>query len=794
MVEKNRLSVSVRDLVEFSLRSGDLEYASMGPSNSLTAIRIHQKIQKGRPEGYQNEVPISRTYDTESCTLEVNGRIDGIFESSGQTTIDEIKTTVGDLEIVSTRPNACHWGQAKTYACFYAFQNKLAGIGVQLTYFHLLSKEVKEIRKSFSLTELEEFVGQLVSKYLEWTEKIVRWIELRNESISNLTFPFKTYRTGQREMAATVYKAIGNQSQTLIQAPTGIGKTMAALFSAIKAQGNGSMQKLFYLTARTTGKGAPEEALNTLRDHGLALKSLTITAKDKICFNPEKACHADECEYARGFYDRLNEALVEAFTHDRFTCDLMSELSQKHQLCPFAFSLELANYVDCIICDYNYVFDPRVYLRRFFAEGKKNSVLLVDEAHNLIDRSRDMYSAELNKSTVLEVRRLVRDKQRHLYKILAHLNGLFVKIRKKCEPAHGRFVEAQLNPELKLSVGKIVYTMQAYLTQNTLGDNCQAVLDFYFSLTNFLAVMERYDENYTTIYERVGKDIRVKLFCLKPAKEVRKRLQQTISTSFLSATLTPTGYFKELLGCDDAVQEVHLQSPFPSENLQTLIASHISTRFHDRQKTKRELCTLLSSFVQHRRGNYILFFPSYAYLNMVYDLFGHPGFEIKTIVQKPHLSEEDRSHFLNHFSAQHEKGLVGFAVMGGIFGEGIDLVGEKLSGVAIIGVGLPGLSFERDLIRNAFDTPFRRGYEYAYQYPGINRVLQAAGRVIRTENDKGVVLLVDDRFNNRSYRSLLPSYWQPKLIRDEEDLNSNLTAFWNMVTKDSANGNGSISI
>ncbi|MFC1508978.1 ATP-dependent DNA helicase [Candidatus Omnitrophota bacterium] len=775
---KQTLHTSVRELVEFILRSGDLDLTVFGSINPQEAIRIHQKIQKSRTGDYQAEVTVIHTIETERFTLEIGGRIDGVFTDRDTVVIDEIKTTKKDPEALEQSDNRLHWGQAQCYAYIYAVEHELENIDVQLTYYHLDTGTTKEFRRSFDRDSLEKFFRSLVSPYLKWAGTLAEWRLIRDESIRVLDFPFPGYRAGQRRMAGDVYRAIREQNRLIVQAPTGIGKTMAVLFPSIKAVTEGLTSKLFYLTARTTGKSVAETALDILKGSGLRLKSLTLTAKEKVCFNPECACNGEECVYARDYYDRLSDAVDDAFNRDTFNRQDIEKLAEEHTLCPFEFSLDISLFADCIICDYNYAFDPRVYLRRFFLEGKTDYTFLIDEAHNLVDRARDMFSAELYKQPFLNLRRSVKQQLPGIYRQLGLINSWMAKARKQCEEEINPHAETDPPDDLFPFLRKFMTASEKWLSRNIATPFREELLDVYFSVTGFLRIAEQYNEQYASLYEKMDKDIKIKLFCIDPAERLDEALGRCRAAVFFSATMTPTDYFRTIFGCDESSNELVLPSPFPEENLCVIIADRISTLYKDRSKTKKDVAGALISIVRRRTGNYLLYFPSYEYMMMVHETFTaeNPGTE--TIIQTRGMSEIERDMFLERYSHDNEKTLAGFVVMGGVFGEGIDLVGDRLTGAAIVGVGLPGLSLERDLIREYFMGRNGYGFEYAYLYPGINKVFQAAGRVIRSESDRGIVLLVDQRFITPRYAQLIPREWRPIKARNEKEIEEIAEDFW----------------
>ena len=775
---KPRLTVAVRTLVAFVLQAGDLESTFAGPQRSLEGVRAHQRIQHSRPAGYQSEVVVHHELETTDFILSISGRIDGVFSEGTRVVVDEIKSTHRDLSKLEEKPDPLHWGQVKVYAWLYAMQQGLTEVDVQLTYCQLTTGETRELRHTLTMDALERFTADLLEDYIRWARRLEQWRRQRNQSILALAFPFPGFREGQRHMAVAVYRAIQNEGRAMIQAPTGIGKTLAALYPAVKALGEELTAKIFYLTARTTGRQAAEKTLAILRTNGLQLKSLSLTAKEKICPHPEAACTPEECPRAQGHYDRMKNARTAAFEEEALTRDTLSRLAEDFAVCPFEFGLDMALWMDAIIGDYNYAFDPRVYLRRFFSDESDAYTFLVDEAHNMVERSREMFSATLHKQPFLDLRRALREEHRPLYRALGRINTWMVAARRDCLAAGGEAATSTLPDDLLPPLLAFQRRAEKWLMKNKPAPWKEDLLQRFFDVVTFLRVAERFDSSYTTCSISDGKDLQVKLFCLDPADQLAEALQRGRSAVFFSATLTPFAYFNELFGDDHETTFLRLPSPFPPENLCLIVEPRISTYFRDREQTKHRLAEAISQLVMGARGNYLAFFPSYAYLSMVHDSFSalHP--EIPTIVQSRDMDETARETFLEHFVGDNPETLVGFVVMGGIFGEGIDLVGRRLSGAVIVGVGLPGICMERDLIRDHFETKLQAGFDFAYRYPGFNRVLQAVGRVIRTSRDRGAVLLVDRRYGTRPYRELFPPEWQPVELRAGQAVSEILQPFW----------------
>jgi DNA excision repair protein ERCC-2 len=549
------------------------------------------------------------------------------------------------------------------------------------------------------------------------------------------------------------------------------------LYPAIKAIPEGNAGTIFYLTARTTGKSVAEKAIEDMRIGGLRLKSLTLTAKERICFRPGSACSPDECEYAKGHFDRINGACTELFERDSFTREAIEESARKHRVCPFELSLEMALFSDCVIGDYNYAFDPRVYLRRFFEEECGTYTFLVDEAHNLVDRARDLFSATVEKGTVLALRKCLKGGTASIVKSLTGMNAVLHTHMKRCAGSENGIVDTEPPKSLITKMRNFTAAAERWLAKNIPSPFRDELADVYFAVSGFLKTAERYDERYVTLFTPHGKNLTVTLFCIDPSARMSEALDRCRSAVFFSATLVPMAYFRDILGIGGEARELILPSPFPPENLLVLIADRISTLYRNRDKTSGGIARSIAALVGGRPGNYLVFFPSYAYMTTVHDSFAAMNPDIETIVQTQGMTEQERDSFLGRFNHDNAASLVGFAVMGGVFGEGIDLIGERLGGAVIVGVGLPGISPEREIIRSYFNEHGGRGFEYSYMFPGINKVLQAAGRVIRSETDRGVVLLIDERFGTARYRSLLPVEWVSATVDDNDDIRKQIVAF-----------------
>jgi DNA excision repair protein ERCC-2 len=770
---KRELRVGVRDLVSYVLRGGDLQHGFIGARRAVDGIRGHQRVQRQRPDAYQAEVSLKHVHETADYALHISGRVDGLLVDGDRVVVEEIKTTTRLIDRLRHSQDPTHWGQVQVYAYIYALTAEQSTLTLRLTYFQLDTEEILELERQVSVEALQAFFDDLLSRYLDWAGVLWRWQQQRCKALSELSFPFAQFRPGQRRMAVCTYRRIRDGGHLMVEAPTGIGKTMGTLFPAAKALGEGRVEKIFYLTARTTGRLAASAAASALNAHRPCLKTLVLTAKEKICPYPEAACDPEECPFAKGHYDRVNAALAALYERDLVDADTLSDCAERHRVCPFELSLELALWVDLIVCDYNYVFDPRVRLRRFFEDRAGDYAFLVDEAHNLVDRAREMFSATLSKSAILALRREVKAAHPAIYKVLGRINAWMLKARNngaRDKGAHKRgdsqekadaFAEAAAPEDLYPHLRDFHRRSEAALTEGKLTAPGEALLEQYFVVHRFLRVAEQYDGAYRTCYYRSGRDVDVRLYCLDPARQLGEVLTRCRTAVFFSATLRPVDYYRHLFGLPAQTQILVLDSPFPPEHLRVAVDSRISTHFRDRSKTCDAVARRILDTISDG-GRHLVFFPSYAYLELVHTRLNAlaPAFEFR--VQTPFMSEAQREAFLDGFQAGSMGGCVGLAVMGGIFGEGIDLVGERLTGAVVVGVGLPGICLERDLIRDYFKSLGRDGFAYAYTYPGITRVLQAAGRVIRSASDRGKVLLLDRRYGAARYRRLMPSHWRPQ--------------------------------
>lgn len=780
MKEETIIRISVRSLVEFILREGDIDNrvsGSMEKDAMLLGGKIHRKIQSRMGTNYTAEVPLKIQMPCDGFVLQIEGRADGVLKDDGKVLIDEIKGILRSLEHLEA-PVPVHLAQAKCYAYIYAVQNSLKCIDVQMTYCQMETEEIRRFCQEFEFQELQTWFQDLVTQYEKWAKFEIEWRNVRNDSIRQIEFPFP-YREGQRDLVVSVYRTILRKKKLFIQAPTGVGKTMATVFPAVRAMGEGLGEKIFYLTAKTIMRTVAEQAFSLLKEKGLLYKTITLTAKEKICFCEEAECNPDACPYAKGHFDRVNDAVFDLITHSGdWSREVLEEQAKKYMVCPFEMSLDVSNWADAVICDYNYVFDPQAHIKRFFSEsGKEEYLFLIDEAHNLVERGREMYSASLYKEDLLEVRKLVKAEDPKLAKRLSECNQQFLELKRECE--HYQILKSVSHIALKLM--NVLSKLEDYLEECKDAEKKKRVLDFYFAVRSFLNIHDIMDENYV-IFSEMMEDGRfqIKLFCVNPAVNLQNYLEQGNSTIFFSATLLPVHYYKKLLSVEKDDYAVYAHSSFPQENKFLFIGTDVSTRYTRRgESTYQRFARYIAVMAEQKKGNYMAFFPSYRFLEEVHTCFLEcVDHEVDSICQVSYMDEEQREEFLEEFEQEREKSLVAFCVMGGIFSEGIDLTDDKLIGAVIAGTGLPQVCTEREILKQYFNAADMDGFDYAYLYPGMNKVLQSAGRVIRTESDRGVILLLDDRFRAMRYREVFPREWQQYQLGSVKNLEQEIRTFW----------------
>ena len=775
--------ISVRNLVEFILRSGDLDNRQCsGPDREAMqkGSRLHRKIQKAQKSGYQSEVPLVYIQEYPEYNIKFEGRADGILtDPDGRITIDEIKGMYRDVTKL-TEPIPVHLAQAKCYAWMYGRDKKLETIGVRMTYANLETETIVYLEKEYTWQELDSWFRNLIEKYHVWVEFSWQWRNTRNASMQGLEFPFP-YRKGQREIVSSVYRTILRKKQLFIQAPTGVGKTMSVIFPALRACGEGEAEKVFYLTARTITRTVAEDAVEILRGKGLRCKSVTLTAKDKLCVLDEVDCNPEICPRAKGHFDRVNDAVYELVT----TCDAIDReailaQAEKWQVCPFEMMLDVSLWVDAIICDYNYVLDPRVRLKRFFADGVQSpSIVLMDEAHNLVDRGRDMYSAMLYKEDVLAVKKLVKDRRPKLARLLEKVNKILLGYKRTCDT----YEILENLGMLPIHLLQVTGEMEEYLEEEHDSAVRTEVLQLYFTMLTFENIYEMLDDNYV-IYSQHDPDgrFRIKLFCVNPANNIQNCLDQVRSSVFFSATLLPVQYYRHLFSTRSDDYAIYAETSFLPEQKKLLIGRDISSKYTRRNHAEYvKIAAYIHAVTKAKQGCYMVFMPSYKMLEDIADVYDEQYGEekgVEVIRQTQTMREAQREEFLSQFQEERTDTLIGFCVMGGIFSEGIDLVGERLIGALIVGTGLPQVSNEKKILVDFYDKKGENGFDYAYRIPGMNKVQQSAGRVIRTVDDRGIIALLDERFLYRESLELFPREWFPYETVTKDTAGERASAFW----------------
>lgn len=901
------LHTSVRNLVEFILRSGDIDNRSsrMVIDAMLEGGKIHRKIQRSMGENYQAEVPLALTIEAEEYMLVIEGRADGVaygefpihtasdftdnalhaeqtsleFDCEsidrevdeqhsdtpdGATGIPNVSDDVKSCDILENMvyideikgvyrnvatmeaPVYVHKAQAMCYAYIYALQNHLDKIGVQMTYCNLDTKDVKYFREVFTWDELSDWFGKLIAEYRKWADWQIMWRRKRQTSIQNLEFPYP-YREGQRKLVGDVYRTIRRGKNLFIQAPTGVGKTISTIFPAVKAVGEELADRIFYLTAKTITATVAKETFGLLREHGYQAKIIQLTAKEKLCLcgrttkimdeneqmtfldlveetdgTPETRqkdsveelqedlfpefsqvkleCNPQNCPYAQGHFDRVNDAVFELLQEsDLFTREEILAQAKKHRVCPFELSLDVATWCNDILCDYNYVFDPNVYLKRFFQDSPKEKfVFLVDEAHNLVDRSREMYSASLYKEDILAVKKIMKAHNHAIARTLDKCNKAMLDFKRECE----NYSVCESVGVLTFHLMRLVSQFEEFFEKPREFPDKKTVLDFYFELRNFVNIYDLVDENYV-IYNELQEDGRfmIKLFCVDPSKNLQKCIDKSVSTIFFSATLLPINYYKRLLSTEEDNYAIYAQSTFDENQRLLAFGRDVSTKYTRRGPVEYEkIARYISTVIRGKAGNYMVFFPSYKMMQDVCDVFVRserqsgswgmidlPGEQCESenqenaltiLLQRSSMNEAEREEFLQAFEQEEQGTLVAFCVMGGIFGEGIDLKNDRLIGAIIVGTGLPQISNEREILKQYYDRQGLSGFDYAFRYPGINKVLQAAGRVIRTQEDHGIIVLLDERFLQSDYDALYPREWKNRVVGNEKIIDDEIRKFW----------------
>lgn len=753
------LTLSVHQLVDFLLRTGDIDNRVFNRSSMTEGSRLHSMYQSKQSSNYLAEFPLKMSFNVDEVNIVLEGRADGIIKrSETEYVIDEIKTTVEDLKIFHDDNLEWHLGQAKCYAYMFAKQTNLEYIGIKLTYIRQ-GKEKEQLVDSyvFNILELEQFVVKLLNEYLSFYNIIFNKISKRNESIEALKFPFSKFRQGQRDLAKYTYAMAKKRGRLFAEAPTGIGKTISTLFPFIKALKDDDNSKIFYLTAKTSGRESAHQALKLLKENGLSLSDIMITAKDKICFCKGQACNPEECPYAKGYYNKIQTVLRYAIlNYDDFDLQTITQLAYENQICPFEFELDLSLFMDIIICDYNYLFDPISYMKRYFDEDTSSFLVLVDEAHNLVDRSRDMYSASLSYKQFLGARKSVCHSKLHQLKLaMSKMNKMFKEYL--VNPKDGNYILDEFYEYTYKTISSFITSMQD-INKNENKEMSKELLDFYLEVNRFSKILEFYNDHFICYYEIHDDDLILHVSCLDASSFLYGSLRHLRGSVLFSATLSPIEYYVDMLGGKKEDAQLILPSPFPVDNLKIIIAPKVSIRYKNRDASYQQVADYIKAFVENKVGNYFIFLPSYEYLTSLMPYIDME--DVDVYEQDRGMSDEDKEAFLTNFKPHPERTTLGFVIVGGAFGEGIDLVSDRLIGAVIVGIGMPKINFVSDQIMKYYDSKEQSGYNYAYLNPGMNKVMQALGRVIRSETDRGAVLLIDERYLTNDYRDLFKSEWR----------------------------------
>ena len=753
------LTLSVHQLVDFLLRTGDIDNRVFNRSSMTEGSRLHSVYQAKQSSNYLAEFPLKMSFNVDEVNIVLEGRADGIIKrSEKEYIIDEIKTTVEDLQIFHDDNLEWHLGQAKCYAYMFAKQTNLEYIGIKLTYIRQ-GKEKEQLIDSytFNILELEQFVVKLLNEYLAFYNIIFNKIAKRNESIEALKFPFNKFRQGQRDLAKYTYAMAKKRGRLFAEAPTGIGKTISTVFPFVKALKDDDNSKIFYLTAKTSGREAAHQAVKLLKENGLSLGDIMITAKDKICFCKGQACNPEECPYAKGYYNKIQTVLRYAIlNYDDFDLQTITQLAYENQICPFELELDLSLFMDVIICDYNYVFDPISYMKRYFDEDTSSFLVLVDEAHNLVDRSRDMYSASLSYKQFLEARKSVCHSKLHKLKLaMSKMSKMFKEYL--VNPKDGNYILDEFYDYTYKTISSFITTMQD-INKNENKEMSKELLEFYLEVNRFSKILEFYNDHFICYYEISKDELILHVSCLDASSFLHSSLRRLRGSVLFSATLSPIEYYVDMLGGKKEDAQLILPSPFPVDNLKIIIAPKVSIRYKNRDSSYQQVADYIKAFVRNKVGNYFIFLPSYEYLTNLMPYIDMD--DVDVYEQDRGMSDEDKEQFLTNFKPHPERTTLGFVIVGGAFGEGIDLVSDRLIGAIIVGIGMPKINFVSDQIMKYYDAREQSGYNYAYLNPGMNKVMQALGRVIRSETDRGAVLLIDERYLTNDYRDLFKSEWR----------------------------------
>jgi DNA excision repair protein ERCC-2 len=773
------IKASVKEIVEQIYGSGDLISQTKLMKRAEEGTLIHRHHQSKYKNNDQSEVYVKFELVNDDYTLFISGRIDGVIIRNKKTIIEEIKSTTKDLDVIDENTSPAHFAQAKMYAYLYNLESTKKEIYVRLTYIHVATNKIKILDFTFTNHELKEFFDKTVNEYINWIKVIDNHETNRNKSIEGLAFPFAQYRYGQRELMGACYKTLLNKDIVYAIAPTGVGKTIATIFSSLKAI-NQNEQKVFYLTAKNMGKKVAIDTIKLLMSKGLVTKTIEITAKDQICFQEVRDCDPEKCPYSKGYYNRIYKAVQDIYDNeDLFSKEVISEYALKHNVCPFEFSLDASYYADIIICDYNYAFCPLTHLIRYFDDETQYApILLVDEAHNLVSRSREMYSGSITKIKILTLAKYAKENKWNIAHELKEVLNIINLYEEKLKQVN--YIVIDFDNDFNVSIDKLYHKIESLLEDKKVINNKNEIIKILLELYRFNKSAEYFDTDFVYTIEKTDIDIIININCLDASKYILKTLKErTVGSIFFSATLYPIEYYKNLLTQNEG-KFIQIPSPFDPDNLNLINVDDVSTRYKDRINSIDKIIDLIDILGNSKIGNYIIFFPSYQYLSMVSNALEERNFDFEYIIQKRDFTTKEREDVINLFN-KNDKTQIALFVMGGMFSEGIDYIGDMLSGVIIVGTGLPMYGGYNNIIKGHFDNKFNNGFDYAYTYPGFNKVIQAVGRVIRTETDRGIAILIDDRFSTNKYQQLYPNEWyHMKRISNVDIIQIDINNFWNI--------------
>ena len=746
--------ISVRTLCELTAKTGSLDQRFTPSPTAIEGMMGHLAVTSRRDYSYQTEITLTGEYKN----IYVRGRADGYDPDLNQ--LEEIKTFKGSLDRMPDNHRQLHWAQAKVYGWLMCQERDLQAINIALVYYNVSSKVETLLVEEFSAKELESFFNEHCSKLQTWADQELAHRAARNHELKHLNFPHPEFRTGQRNLAESVYKAAKLERCLMVQATTGIGKTLGTLFPLLKAMPESKLDKIFFLTAKTSGRELGLSAIKTIQNNNpkLHIRTLELTSREKSCEHPDKSCHGESCPLANGFYDRLPSARLEALNQKLMDKVAIRTVALKHQVCPYYLAQDLANWSDVVVGDYNYYFDMYAMLYAITVLNDLKVNVLVDEAHNMIERARKMYSAQLSYGFFNEMQTMA---PKSLKGVLDKLNSCWLSLNKSQEKLYE--VYDAIPEEFELLLQRALTKITDYLAEHPT-HNEPSLLTFYFDALQFASLAESFGSHsifdITISERRAGLFQQDAIFSIRnvvPAKFLSKRFAAASSSTLFSATLSPQSFYQDMLGLPEATPFLDVDSPFDAKQLTVHVAKHISTRYRQRERSLRPIVELIGKQYAEKPGNYILFLSSFDYLNEVKSLFKERYAHIPIRSQLRTMSEDDRQKFIDEFTVSSKA--VAFAVLGGAFGEAIDLPGDRLIGAFIATLGLPQINEVNEQMRNRMEEMFGLGYEYTYLYPGLQKVVQAAGRVIRTTVDIGVIHLIDDRYSEATIKKLLPKWW-----------------------------------